>query len=628
MTRLDHLAEPISPTGGLNAEGALKLLGRPALDPLVILMREAAQNSWDARRNEETVNFGVDLRAVDHQVRRVLTDQIFTSLPPQQNAGEGETTTTIAESLAMANLRLLLVTDTGTTGLDGGTRPDLDAPDDPHGRFANLVYFIGEAQGRTFGGGSYGFGKTISYLISQCRTVIIHTATEHNGRLEQRLIAQAIGNRYAHEGRHHTGRHWWGRTVDDRVEPVVDDEATALAQALGLPDLDAAGGGTTLAIVDPDLGDRDPSQACTFMANALTWNFWPKMVADPGIQPTMHFTVSNEGREVDVPDPGSTPPLEALTQALLALRHCESGRTAPSDNPVVTIRELYSKRPKALLGWLAVLPAPALPRPEPDEGEVDGEPVTAAPFTGPAHHVALIRQPELIVTYHPGPELPTPDIEWVGVFKAAKNVDEAFKDAEPPTHDDWHPELVGVKRNATYVRVALREIKAALRDVLAPSEPAESRAQADSGVLIADALGHLITNQTGTGASVPASHGSERSDGSATNAGAVVHRQWIEESDSGTSLNVEFSVTPALGADATLVEVLARAAIGDGAPEKDPPVGASIPAVTHISEGSTTHETDHVVLPATSTDRLVATIHLPEGVAAAVDINLSSEPVR
>ena len=48
MESLDLESEAFPPTGAIAAEGARKALGRPALDPLAVLVRAAVQNSWAA----------------------------------------------------------------------------------------------------------------------------------------------------------------------------------------------------------------------------------------------------------------------------------------------------------------------------------------------------------------------------------------------------------------------------------------------------------------------------------------------------------------------------------------------------------------------------------------------------
>ena len=72
------IPEPKPPTGGLAAEGFYKLLGRPRLDPLTVLVRETAQNSWDARlENDMPVEFSIQGWVLNEAERQALRDQVF-----------------------------------------------------------------------------------------------------------------------------------------------------------------------------------------------------------------------------------------------------------------------------------------------------------------------------------------------------------------------------------------------------------------------------------------------------------------------------------------------------------------------------------------------------------------------
>ena len=76
----ERFSEPYTATGGLAAEGVLNQLGRPDIEPLEVLVREAVQNCWDAKRRDERgirVAIGrqrLDLSAVDTVVRHLLPD--------------------------------------------------------------------------------------------------------------------------------------------------------------------------------------------------------------------------------------------------------------------------------------------------------------------------------------------------------------------------------------------------------------------------------------------------------------------------------------------------------------------------------------------------------------------------
>ena len=56
MPLVNIYSEPFRRDGNISAEGASKLLGRPSLSPLELLLRETLQNSWDASIGEKKVS--------------------------------------------------------------------------------------------------------------------------------------------------------------------------------------------------------------------------------------------------------------------------------------------------------------------------------------------------------------------------------------------------------------------------------------------------------------------------------------------------------------------------------------------------------------------------------------------
>jgi hypothetical protein len=585
MTTLSHFAEPRAPHGGLAGEGALNLLGRPELDPYVVLVREAVQNSWDARTGDGPVRVSMSLNEVTTEQRTALRNAMFASLPPKGvfngvlESGDVE----LERALKNQGLQMLCITDRGTKGLGGPLRADRSAEEGEETNFIDLVFNIGQPSNRELGGGTYGFGKTISYLVSGCRTVIIHTSTKYRGRVQQRLIAQTIGRQYDYKRRNFTGRHWWGRYGnDDAVEPLTDDSAKRLADRLGLPAFTAGETGTTIAVLAPDLAGREPRQVVNFITEALLWNFWPKMVATSGAPPAMSFTVSLNGADIPVPDPRQTAPLSAFAEALDSLRSCDDNEALPEQYPLQHIRNIKSQRPVANLGWLAMHAVPFDERPILDCGLDDhGQPRTAAAFAGPAHHVAVMRRAELVVQYRPGPGLTNKGLEWAGVFRTSEEVDAAFAAAEPPTHDAWNPTLVSERRQRTYVNVALRDIKAAAEDAFTPVMRLGDAETRDSGVVVADQLGQLLSVPVGNGPRPPRPRQTKPGAGGGPTAKAAIRRRWLEpETDGRTRLCIEFSVVPSRGTQATHVVVTVAAAGPDGlSREKEAPVGAPVPMV-------------------------------------------------
>ncbi|MGY1684411.1 hypothetical protein ACI8AK_02360 [Geodermatophilus sp. SYSU D00867] len=586
MISMNHFAEPRAPHGGLAGEGALNLLGRPDLDPYVVLVREAVQNSWDARAGDGDVRVSLGLSEVTTEQRLALKDEVFSSLPPKGvfnnvlESGDVE----LERALKDRGLRMLCITDRGTKGLGGPLRADRPADEGEATNFIDLVFNIGQPSDRELGGGTYGFGKTISYLVSGCRTVLIHTSANYRGRIQQRLIAQTIGRQYDYRRQNYTGRHWWGRFgSDNAVEPVTGDAAKRLADRLGLPAFSAEETGTTIAILAPDLAGREPHQVVNFMIEALLWNFWPKMVARDGSRPAMTFVATLDGEAIPVPDPRQTPPLSAFAQALDSLRACDDEGAAPELYPLQHIRNIKSQRPIANLGWLAMHAVPFATRPILDCGLDDhGQQRTAAPFTGPSHHVAVMRRAELVVQYRSGPALTNKGLEWAGVFRTSEEVDAAFAAAEPPTHDTWNPTLVSERRQRTYVNVALRDIKAAAEDAFAPAVRLGGGEVRESGVVVADQLGQLLSVSAGNGPRAPRTKKTSSSaSGGGPTAKAEIRRRWLEpETEGRTRLCIEFAVTPRRGTQATEVMALVAAAGPDGVSrEKEAPVGAPVPEV-------------------------------------------------
>ena len=85
----------------------------------------------------------------------------------------------------------------------------------------DLVFNVGAPRDTHHGGGTYGFGKVITYLTSQCRTVIIHSvSTDERDNPVERIIACAMTPTYLADGVRYIGRHWWGVVSDDIVAPL------------------------------------------------------------------------------------------------------------------------------------------------------------------------------------------------------------------------------------------------------------------------------------------------------------------------------------------------------------------------------------------------------------------------
>jgi len=487
VTRVERYSERYQPTGGLAAEGVLNQLGRPNTEPLEVLVREAVQNCWDAGIGEAgrvDVEFG--FHTVVGEALGVLRDRMLPDPPPGHP---------LAECLANP-VGLLYVADFGTSGLGGPTRADAETTGAAD--FVDFVRNVGQPPDKELGGGSFGYGKAAFYLASRASTIIVDTLCSEGG--ERRLIAYGLGDHYRADGIAFTGRHWWGVLVDDVPEPVIGLEAAQLATSLGLPSRDGDRYGTTVAIVAPFLagaGDDEqltPREALDFIGECLIWNFWPKITAPPGDTPTMSFTLLEEGNEVPVMDPRAHSQLAPFVEAMDLLRQ---GRQVPGGDPFSLCTDLHSLRPQRLLGTLAVRQAPTV-----SEGTPAG-PVTrgAMATAGGLHHIALMRNAELVVRYEPGPLYPVSGRGYAGAFRCDLELDEIFRRSEPPTHDAWIPKTLSERSERTVVNVALNRINELLREMTTPGLDMASATRVGVPVgRFADELAGLMPNVGGPGA--------------------------------------------------------------------------------------------------------------------------------
>ncbi|MEU7056286.1 hypothetical protein [Streptomyces sp. NPDC046197] len=446
MTGPRWFSQPYPPEGASAAEGIRNQLGRPELDLLTILVRESAQNSWDARIRQSSapVDYRIDVWTVGPAHTGAWRELLLTGAP---NADSFP----LRDTLKRASIRVLAVSDRGTRGLGGPTRAD-DAVG-PDRDFVSFIRNIGEPRDTALGGGTYGFGKGIFYLLSKPGTVLVHSRCRTaRGAYETRLIGCTLWKSYvAVEGqvqRRYTGRHWWGDTSSEVVEPLVGRDAEAAAQRLGLKPFGPQETGTTVIVIDPSLDGLEAPEAADYLGDVIAWHLWPKMISTAGNPPAMRFSVTCNGIEHPVPDPRTTRPLNMFVAAYEAMVGPEGSN-------------LECLKPKRHLGRLGLVKR-IMPPLEPTRASrmVDVEDLI--------HHVCLMRPAELVVTYHPGPKPPSINQGYAGVFRADDEMDDIYAKAEPPTHDAWNPQSLE-RPESTFVHTTFRRINEALDRLLSLS---------------------------------------------------------------------------------------------------------------------------------------------------------------
>ncbi|WP_155981785.1 hypothetical protein [Nocardia sp. BMG111209] len=468
-------SHPYPPEGASAAEGLRNQLGKPDLDHLTILIRESAQNSWDAKLdNAATVDYRVDLRTISAAESSAWRQHLLRGAPADVHLP-------LRSALNGRIIRALLISDRGTRGLGGSTRADKVTETDRD--FVSFMRNSGEPRDVELGGGTYGFGKGILYLMSKPGVILVHTRCRYEGRLETRLMGVALWRSYrsetAADTRRYTGRHWWGDDSGEVIEPLVGSAAESVAQQLGLQPFTGSETGTTIVIIDPELGDRTPAEAAQYLADTIAWQLWPKMIPDGrGVSP-MRFAVTCDGIQYRVPDPTKERPLDLFVSAYKEML---------SDNE----SPLYCKSPRRLLGRLGLKKRIAVPF-EPSAA------AQSAGFDRVVHHVCLMRPAELVVTYWPGPKPASELLSYAGVFRADVKMDQCYADAEPPTHDSWNYPSLKSKQDRTFVRTTFTRLKEAADRLIALNIGHQSDVAAVSLGAASDKFAPLVGGAWGIG---------------------------------------------------------------------------------------------------------------------------------
>ena len=236
--------------GDTVGDSARKILGKPDLDPVEVLVREAAQNSWDARIDSDTSPlFGIHARTLSAEAYDTLMNTVLGS------GGKGADFESLRKRRSVDVIEIF---DRRTSGLGGPLRND-KVHDSEVTDYIDFVLNVGAARDKEHGGGTHGFGKTISYIMSSVFTVVILSRSQEENGFETRLIASAFADEFAQDGKRFTGRQWWGRMIEGTEEfigPATGAEATQISDLIfdrGFGDEET---GTSLLVVAPNLPEE------------------------------------------------------------------------------------------------------------------------------------------------------------------------------------------------------------------------------------------------------------------------------------------------------------------------------------------------------------------------------------
>ncbi len=590
--RTQWWSQPYAAEGAASADGIAKQLGQPAADPLTILVREAAQNSWDARdEGDGPVEFTLQLRRLG-DAAATWRDVVLPGPAPESQLR-------LSDGLRHDS-HVLVVSDRGTRGLGGPLRADERPGEGVVADFVQFLRNVGEASDRPHGGGTYGFGKGILYGCSKVRTILVDTHCRHHEGRPRRLMAAALGPSFHNSAdTRFTGRHWWGSVEDGIPFPVSGVQADAISARLGLPGFTPGEYGTDIALLGFDLGEteergerrpRTPQEAARFLASAVLWNLWPKM-GSAERPPRMQFRVVIDGVELPIPAPQDVPELFSFVKALDGLQGGEGKvysrtrepRDAGRTNLTLTTADLRNGAP------------------------VPAEVGSAMPIEAPLHHIARMREPELVVDYFAGPTHPDPLLAYAGVFRASIEADPLFASSEPPTHDDWVSS--GLQGSASGVVSRLRgELIKAVEEKF-PRQGGGLQVSVEGLGRLSSRLAGLIPSLTGSGvgAGVPAERvdpDTSRPGGQGSRRGGRRRRASLTGDPrvtlSGTGPVVEATVSVPQGDELMEVSATVDVSLGGGLERTDEaPLGSVRPEILGwVSPRGRWHPGAAVTIPA------------------------------
>lgn len=476
--RLSALKRYSKPRGaGDQTSGGRGKLLRPtsALSRLELLVRETLQNSWDAREDEWTPAYGVRVYRMDPVVKQMLRENVFTDLP--------ESLSDLADCLRSPDVHAIEIFDRGTVGLNGPFRASEVARIGEKNNFNSFVFDIGSTKSSGRSGGTFGFGKTASFEVSNAHSVVYWSrCLTQDDEVEHRLIACALHDEYEEGSARFTGAHWWGDPDDDDIVPLRGDAAAAMGEEIfrthfgdteeGEPET-----GTSILILDPvitvgiedDLDARVPVRTDEHsevliqqVSDAVAHSAWAKVV--PNGEESRPMIVELYENRIEKP---------VVDLALSQYGHFAAGLNSirllqgqleedySVSLPIGTVRsqsfpitlsprgamrskkeELFGNRTDNTIGHLFLI----------ESAELD----TQGESNVPKNAICMMRsEAELVVNYDPVVENEGDILQWHGVFKPTPECDGHFSASEPPTHDRWTPDAADSEASRYVVRRAL-----------------------------------------------------------------------------------------------------------------------------------------------------------------------------
>ena len=421
--------------------GPLKSSG---LEPVDLLVREAIQNSADEPAGESSEGVRVQfeqrtlkgkdkLRFVESLGLRDIAERA--SCFDDQNGWYSEGNELLRNiGDAESPLPILIYSDHRTNGLTGRW----DKARSHEDRFHRLVLAQSRSNKQSVQGesrlGSYGIGKNAFSLCSPLRTVGYFSKFRDAGGgpdLRSRLMVTAFLPQHVVGDDDFTGHAYWGEQSANKNfprKPLEDDKAEEAIQMLGLIGRDPSDTGTTVLL-----------PGCAFdideIRNSIEKWWWPRLLTeDAGAR--IEVVLIKDGVRKRGPEPIQRADLEQYID-------CYKVLTSPQAGEAHRLRELNSPKiegaPSRKQGSLV------LTKTNSDEGGV-----------------ALVRS-GMVIKYETN-YLHNGKPPVVGIFRPAKETEEAFIFAEPEAHNEISENNYRLTTRLSWGRRFIVSLKANLRD--------------------------------------------------------------------------------------------------------------------------------------------------------------------
>jgi len=462
----------------------------PGLD---VLVREVLQNSKDAalpadRKVEVTFRI-ISLTQMDfNDFCKALNWEELRPHLDASKVGKQKFNTLLRDGLdrldAKDELLLLVIEDSGTTGLTGPERDD--------GHFAALCRNNLDTQKEGGGaGGAFGLGKAVLWRASRLSTVLFcsHLSKPEEGKTAYRMLGRCELAWHRIATAEYAGPGWFGQAGEGGIKTSYWENRT-LADDLYLG---REGMGTTTCVIgfhDASAdAERKPVDLAQDLVRAAAENFFPALVADKlGVR----VEVYDSGQQYRDRKPAFSQTVNpeaympAAVRMLQAYREDATVEQLGEKNDEVAAREVVLKIPKRTADPMhaeqehkaVLLVTPA----DEDAPESKSEkPNHLAMFRGPGMVVQSKSLAGVCLGARPFHALllcgRAPEFVAPGVSRATPHCDNAaewfLRTAEPPSHNQWTatPDLKAVYARGckTWLEAFLKAATEAVRDLVKPA---------------------------------------------------------------------------------------------------------------------------------------------------------------